>query len=161
LILLRGQKPLILSKITPEEFPVFEKLKSARITDYVPKWRETQDFGQENETADECAPEKAAVRSNVNEPPIQLKFEDFPDAETRVRSDEIEEDTNGADSARVSWYPKTEYSLSEDGDAETAPENPVIRNNAAVNKYGALKPVEITPEDIKNTGIALQNGREE
>jgi type IV secretion system protein VirD4 len=156
LILLRGQKPLILGKITPEEFPVFEKLKPARITDYVPKWREAQNPDREKETPGECAPGKSAVRSHANEPPVQLKFEDFPDAGT-------ETDTRGDGSARASWYPKTEYSLSEDGDTDTEPvqEGYDARDDAAANKYGALKPVEITPEDIKNTGIALQNGREE
>lgn len=39
IVLLRGQKPLKLYKITPEEHPSFSKLHDVRIADYVPEWR--------------------------------------------------------------------------------------------------------------------------
>ena len=39
IILVRGEKPLKLFKITPEEHPEHEKLKSVRVNDYVPEWR--------------------------------------------------------------------------------------------------------------------------
>ena len=42
LVLLRGQKPLMLDKIVPEEFPVFENLKYTKITDYIPLWRKDE-----------------------------------------------------------------------------------------------------------------------
>jgi len=41
IVLLRGQKPLMLDKITPEEFPAHEKLRYTKITDYSPNWRKT------------------------------------------------------------------------------------------------------------------------
>ncbi|MCL2202162.1 MAG: type IV secretory system conjugative DNA transfer family protein, partial [Oscillospiraceae bacterium] len=38
IVILRGQKPLMLDKITPEEFPVHSQLKLTIITDYFPTW---------------------------------------------------------------------------------------------------------------------------
>ena len=43
LVLLRGQKPLMLSKIIPDELPGFKKLTLVRITDYVPAWRKAEE----------------------------------------------------------------------------------------------------------------------
>ena len=39
ILLVRGAKPLLLSKITPEEHPSFKKLKYCKSTEYVPAWR--------------------------------------------------------------------------------------------------------------------------
>ncbi|MDR0861801.1 MAG: type IV secretory system conjugative DNA transfer family protein [Oscillospiraceae bacterium] len=41
LVMLRGQKPLLLHKIVPEEFSGYADIRAARITDYVPLWRQT------------------------------------------------------------------------------------------------------------------------
>ena len=43
LILLRGQKPLQLSKIIPDELPAFNELIPVKITDYLPMWRKTEE----------------------------------------------------------------------------------------------------------------------
>jgi len=40
IVLLRGHKPLLLDKITPEEFPVHRLLSHTKITDYAPHWRD-------------------------------------------------------------------------------------------------------------------------
>lgn len=44
IVLVRGQKPLKLFKITPEEHPAFGKLSYAKITDYSPQWRYKPDI---------------------------------------------------------------------------------------------------------------------
>lgn len=44
ILLVRGAKPLMLYKITPEEHPSFEKLEYCKAIDYIPEWRK-----QENE----------------------------------------------------------------------------------------------------------------
>jgi len=43
LVLLRGQKPLMLYKIIPDELPSFKKLTSVRIVDYLPEWKRKED----------------------------------------------------------------------------------------------------------------------
>jgi type IV secretion system protein VirD4 len=40
LVMLRGQKPLLLHKLVPEEFPGYAAIPPARIVDYVPAWRQ-------------------------------------------------------------------------------------------------------------------------
>jgi hypothetical protein len=43
LVLLRGQKPLLLNKIIPDELPSFKRLVSVRIVDYIPEWRRAEE----------------------------------------------------------------------------------------------------------------------
>lgn len=50
ILLIRGSKPLMLEKITPEEFPDFAKLKTCKAIDHIPKWQQKE---QEKEP---CAP---------------------------------------------------------------------------------------------------------
>lgn len=56
IVLLRGQKPLKLYKITPEEHPSFSKLHDVRIADYVPEWRRLEETTK-------AEPEQAAAPS--------------------------------------------------------------------------------------------------
>lgn len=44
LLLVRGAKPLMLNKITPEEHPYFEKLKYCKAIDYLPAWKKQQEI---------------------------------------------------------------------------------------------------------------------
>lgn len=39
IVLFRGQSPLMLYKITPEELPAYPELRPVRATDYIPVWR--------------------------------------------------------------------------------------------------------------------------
>ena len=41
--LFQGHKPALLYKLAPEEFPDYSKLKSCRVIDYVPKWKQRED----------------------------------------------------------------------------------------------------------------------
>ena len=43
IVLLRGQKPLLLQKIIPDELLMFRELSPVRITDYVPQWRRKEE----------------------------------------------------------------------------------------------------------------------
>lgn len=43
IVLLRGQKPLLLHKIIPDELPMFRELVPVKITDYVPEWRRAEE----------------------------------------------------------------------------------------------------------------------
>ena len=40
LVLLRGEKPLHLYKIIPDEHPSFQRLRDVRVADHVPLWRQ-------------------------------------------------------------------------------------------------------------------------
>lgn len=42
LVLLRGEKPLRLYKIIPDEHPSFGRLRDVRVADYIPHWRQEE-----------------------------------------------------------------------------------------------------------------------
>lgn len=42
ILLIRGSKPLMLDKITPEEFPVFGKLQTCKAINHIPDWRKKE-----------------------------------------------------------------------------------------------------------------------
>ena len=99
IILARGQRPLMLYKITPEELPAFRELVPVSITDYKPAWRELEDMEEQPAQAPEppsrenatpnvtaCgakpADEEAAPRS---EPPIrQYELRETPDQSSKA-----------------------------------------------------------------------------
>ena len=63
LVLLRGQKPLRLYKIIPDEHPSFGQLRDVRISDYFPHWRQ-----EETKPAPSPAAPKEAVPSERTMP---------------------------------------------------------------------------------------------
>jgi type IV secretion system protein VirD4 len=168
LILLRGQKPLILGKITPEEFPVYEKLKRLRITDYIPKWREETPSQEKDGGRDGIPPDFPRApgpephgSARAGDAPVQTEIEGLaaalkperPPAEKEDAGKGAETDTRAAHAA---WYPRTEYTVSEGADTPEAD----TQSEPPVPKYGAFRPLEITPETITETGIALQKKEE-
>ena len=74
ILLIRGSKPLKLSKITPEEHPSFAKLKPCKAIDHIPDWKKR---------------EKSAPVAQ-SEPVIayQVRIPDFPDTSEEVQLDE-------------------------------------------------------------------------
>ena len=52
ILLVRGAKPLLLNKITPEEHPSFKDLKYCKSIDYVPKWRQSATVAQSEEKSE-------------------------------------------------------------------------------------------------------------
>jgi hypothetical protein len=176
LVLLRGQKPLMLDKITPEEFPVFEKLKFSRITEYIPPWREQSSAREKEREEREGCGETPSARTpkrtaadDADERPAQIAFEDLRNAENgaRDKGGTVVGDTKSAgriaspEAFFKAGYPKAEYSRSLDEDAESTEAADAAQNETPGSKYGALKPVEISPADIKDKGISLQECEEE
>lgn len=51
IVLIRGQKPLKLKKITPEEHPAFIKLSYTKITEYTPQWNDKPDINYDIDAA--------------------------------------------------------------------------------------------------------------
>ena len=42
ILIMRGEQPLKLQKITPEEMPEFKKMVSCKATGHIPKWRQKE-----------------------------------------------------------------------------------------------------------------------
>ena len=71
LILIRGQKPLKVMKIIPDELSAFNELKRIKITEYIPKWRYDEENG----------------KCNTDSIPYENDFEDIDDIEENPFSD--------------------------------------------------------------------------
>jgi type IV secretion system protein VirD4 len=67
LVLLRGQKPLKLYKITPDEHPCFGKLRDVRVSDYIPQWRQMEESAPKTAPSSTPSPSPAPVSS----PPVR------------------------------------------------------------------------------------------
>lgn len=82
ILLIRGSKPLKLSKITPEEHPFFDKLKPCKAIDYEPLWQK-----QEKQKA------KSATSAQSHIPNYQVKIPVGPeeDAAEEVQLDAEDE----------------------------------------------------------------------
>lgn len=91
ILLIRGSRPLKLSKITPEEHPFFAKLKPCKAIDHIPEWKKR---------------EKSAPVAQ-SEPVIeyQVRIPEFSDTSKEVQLDEqdLAEDT------RIPFYSGQTY----------------------------------------------------
>jgi hypothetical protein len=138
IVLLRGHKPLLLDKITPEEFPVQAELKYTKITDYSPEWRnKTPSVTPHSIMQDRPAATPPASGQNVKNP--------LPEIES----------SNSPIPNHPSWYTDKSYlgclraypPTAHDTSKEAAPpiENPT---------YGKLETFEtIEVNTIKNSGM--------
>lgn len=92
ILLIRGSKPLMLNKITPEEHPYFKDLKPCKVADHIPEWKKREGdkqsatvaqsyappppptyqmrFDMEDEVSEEYVPDEAETDLH---PPIELK----------------------------------------------------------------------------------------
>ena len=86
ILLIRGSKPLKLSKITPEEHPFFHKLKPCKAIDHIPAWRKEEKSAPDAQSA--RAPEYP-VRIPV-EPEQDSAEEIVLDAEDSIPEKKIE-----------------------------------------------------------------------
>jgi len=66
LVLLRGEQPLYLYKIIPDEFPAFQQLRSTPVKEYIPEWRKetarTAQASAEKPRASQQAPQPASPK---------------------------------------------------------------------------------------------------
>ena len=53
ILLIRGAKPLMLNKITPEEHPSFRLLKYCKASEHMPEWRQKQNINTGGKTSQE------------------------------------------------------------------------------------------------------------
>ena len=74
ILLVRGAKPLLLNKITPEEHPSFKELKYCKSIDYVPKWRRSATVAQSNESNEKSKSQKSKSDKKLNAPQYQVQI---------------------------------------------------------------------------------------
>ena len=81
ILLIRGELPLKLNKVLPDEHPDFSKLISVRINNYTPAWRKTEENGPRKEKAFDVI--KSAISNQTampsNSPYRQMRIWDDPD----------------------------------------------------------------------------------
>ena len=74
ILLVRGAKPLLLNKITPEEHPSFKELKYCKSIDYVPKWRHSATVAQNNAGNEKSNSQKSKSDKKLNAPQYQVQI---------------------------------------------------------------------------------------
>ena len=80
ILLIRGSKPLKLSKITPEEHPFFDKLKPCKAIDHIPLWKK----------AEKNTP--AVQSKTVPEYPVRISLEQDTSEEVVLDAEDAAED---------------------------------------------------------------------
>lgn len=81
LVLLRGQKPLKLYKITPDEHPSFARLHDVKVSDYIPEWRRFE------EAPKPAAPMSGQEVKTEPSPPVSQPADAAGDAPEQEMSD--------------------------------------------------------------------------
>lgn len=126
LVLLRGEKPLRLYKIIPDEHPSFGRLRDVRVAEYIPHWRQ--------EEAKPSAPVQPAAPPEENAPP-----EPAPEQSEPVPR----HDPPAAEQAgRVAQY---DYGLL---DPEISGFDSPAQEPGQDAPYGALDLIETLPQDV-------------
>lgn len=141
LVMLRGQKPLKLYKITPEELPDFAKLRETRVADHTPTWRAETPPPPKTEPPTEPAkkpeskPQPTPPPAAENGPPPETEREPQAGQPTPTPGSSQPET---AKRPAPDWLPRAYYSYA--GLTDELP-------------YGALEPIdedEITPGGIQD-----------
>lgn len=78
LVLFKGHKPALLYKMTPEELPDYNKLRTCRVVDYIPEWRK-HDAAPPKPTATPKPPKKQEAVPPIPETPPLSTFDDWDD----------------------------------------------------------------------------------
>ncbi len=138
LVLLRGEKPLHLYKIIPDEHPSFDRLRDARVADYVPQWRQ------------EAAPPKSEPAPPSESPaeprPAEQVKSDPPPAPPAPDPTQPPEQDAPA-KGHGGWGPQYDYGLLDpemdgfDGDESKTG----VGQDAP---YGAFDLIEMEPQDV-------------
>jgi type IV secretion system protein VirD4 len=138
IVLLRGQKPLMLDKIVPEEFPAFSKLRYTRIKDYTPEWR--KDVGAANE-AD--APLSRFEEPESGTDQLDMFSENYGADDASAPPHEPEPSAVEHDNPKKSWLPDVEYLLP--GEYCRMPDDTGVPDS--VSGHG-VEVMELAPEEV-------------
>ena len=83
--LFQGHKPALLYKLAPEEFPDYGKLKSCRVIDYIPAWRQQEE--QTPPPSQEPTPAFAPIKPSPEQvAPETVKINPAEDLEYQVET---------------------------------------------------------------------------
>ena len=78
IVILRGQKPLLLSKINPDDLPGFSEMPRVRVVNYIPQWRVREEQEKERTKAAPVPPAPPAPKPSPEVQPVP----ENPPAET-------------------------------------------------------------------------------
>lgn len=126
LVLLRGEKPLRLYKIIPDEHPSFGRLRDVRVAEYIPHWRQ--------EEAKPSAPVQPAAPPEENAPP-----EPAPEQSEPVPRHDL---PAAEQAGRMAQY---DYGLL---DPEISGFDSPAQEPGQDAPYGALDLIETLPQDV-------------
>ena len=125
IVMFQGNKPALLYKLTPEEFPAYGSLKPCRVADYVPAWKK-KESGEEPGTTQQS-------ESPVAYPPQTQGYEqDLPQRNGSEKAQDIQRQPHRKqrpeeDSSTVPLQPAFDYGI--DADMNRAgKENPLQEN---------------------------------
>ena len=96
ILLIRGSRPLKLSKITPEEHPFFVKLKPCKAIEHIPEWKKQE--------------KSATVAQSTPAPEYQVRIPQEPDTSEEVTLDE----QDLAEEKRIPFYSGQTYTYKKD-----------------------------------------------
>jgi len=138
IVLLRGHKPLMLDKITPEEFPVQAQLKYTKITDYVPDWRSDEPPEITHNTKPNMTAETYAASGQDNKTPLPER-----------------KSPGSASSSRPDWYPDRSYfGYSGFSEPVTFSEADKEKVPSPKKPYGKLEAFEtIDVDTVRDSGV--------
>ena len=132
IVLLRGQKPLLLHKIIPDELPLFRELVPVKITDYVPEWRKREE--QEKAEQEKKQEEKKAQGK------VDLHKEDAPPKS---------ENCPPSGSVRYGFEDKTpEPQHKDDTKCDTGYDTTISKNPPISDEYAPYLMDEVSPAEI-------------
>lgn len=125
LILLRGQKPLKLYKITPEEHPSFSRLQDVRVADYVPEWRRREESEKE---------ETGQAAAQCPELQVQPAGDQVPPASGQEAVQPPEPDVGTSSGQECERAPEPEAGYEDQPDVDSP--------------YGAFDLIEMLPDEV-------------
>jgi type IV secretion system protein VirD4 len=129
LVMLRGQKPLLLRKLTPEDLPGYSGIAPVRITDYVPAWRRDKANGKDGKSETDTA-----MNSDAGNDAGSLRRAPEDESHRGERAGEASEYRQRRESAP--HLPIFEYTLADDGGGDDTPEQTAAQVPSP--RYGAL-----------------------
>lgn len=155
IVLLRGQKPLLLDKITPEEFPAHSRLRHVKIKDYAPEWRRSGNADDERSEAGDNADINADAIREPNHADMHRADYTYPadDINHRVTLNKsINPYAGNQNIGKHGWLPDVEYFLQK---PETpSPDDP---GSDTISGLG-IEEMEMTPDEIMSRSIEPWRG---
>lgn len=138
LVLLRGQKPLRLYKIIPDEHPSFGRLRDVKVSDYVPHWRQ-----EEGKPKAKPAPSPKPSCEQEEVPPPSSSTGSPPPSQEDAAPPPSD---SAPPKAPSGWEPKYDYGLLDPVDGFDGTEKQPDSGQGA--PYGGFDLIETEPQNV-------------